>query len=302
MSEQNRTDSDVVAELAARAASKVETVLVDPETAVLAVPDGVEVVSIKPFLDEYLEAPERRKGTARLGTLASFLGLVHRFKDLDSALFANPDGTNHPPRPTLTCVFDYNREGPTGAPRFGQHRAVYEFPVSDEWKAWLGLNGKPMAQAQFAAFLEDRIADVAAPTSPGALAQEFAQKLLVSFAGPSRLIELSRGLSIRVDQTVRNAQNLQTGEAQVQFVAQHTNENGQPLNVPGAFLLNVPVFRGGALYEIPARLRYRVKEGAITWFYELYRADRIFDHAFDEACEEAQENTELSLFVGTPEQ
>lgn len=294
---QNRTNNDVVAELAARAAGKVETVLVDPETTVLAVPKGYVVQSIKPLLDEYLEAPERRKGTARLGTLDSFKEHVLRFKDDDSALFADPKADG----PSLTCVFDYHRQGPTGDPRFGTHRAVYAFPISDEWKAWLSQNGKPMAQSQFAAFLEDRIADVASPADPGELAREFAAKLFVSFAGPSRLIELSRGLSVRVDQTVRNAQNLQSGEAQVQFVATHTADDGKPLNVPGAFLLNVRVFRNGVPYEIPARLRYRVKEGAITWFYELYRADRIFDHAFEDACAQAEAVTELPLYVGTPE-
>ena len=69
----------------------------------------------------------------------------------------------------------------------------------------------------------------------------------------------------------------------------------------GAFLLAIPVFRGGDLYQIAVRLRYRVQGGAVSWSFELHGADRSFDHAFREACEDARARTELPLFYGQPE-
>ncbi len=71
--------------------------------------------------------------------------------------------------------------------------------------------------------------------------------------------------------------------------------------MPGAFLVAIPVFKGGAPYQIPARLRYRVREKSITWFYELHGVDRVFDHAFSEACAKAANDTGLPLFLGAPE-
>jgi len=259
--------------------------------------DNLKVISLKPLLDEYLTKPERRKGVAALGDLESFIAHALRFKDEDSVLFADPTAT----APKLTAVLDYHRSGAKSDPRFGQHRAVYSFPLSDEWKAWKAKDGAEISQQEFAEFLEDRISDVADPASPGESAKAFAQKVGVTFATPQRLIELSRGLSLHVGQQVKQAVNLQTGEVQIQYVTEHTDEKGQPLKAPGAFLITIPVFRSGAPYEIAARLRYRQKGGGVVWFYQLYRLDRVFEHAFNEACDQARTETALPLFVGAPE-
>jgi hypothetical protein len=61
------------------------------------------------------------------------------------------------------------------------------------------------------------------------------------------------------------------------------------------------VFQNGALYQIPARLRYRVSAGSVTWSFDLYRAQAVFDHAVDEACAHAAKETGLPLFMGSPE-
>lgn len=264
---------------------------------VLLLPQGIEAHSLKPFLDEYRRAPERRKGIAYLGDLDSFIAHAKRFADEDSALFADPSATN----PSLTAVLDYHRIGSDGAPRFGQHRGVYSFPLSDEWQAWQKSNGKAMGQAEFAEFVENRVTDLADPSGAGESALALAEAIGATFASPSKLLELSRGLSLRVGARVQNATNLTTGEVQMQFVTEHQDERGAPLKVPGAFLVALPVFRSGALYQLAARLRYRLRDGVVSWFYELHRSDRVFEHAFKEACDLAQKETNLPLFVGAPE-
>lgn len=271
---------------------------------------GLVAGSIKPFVDAYATRPERRKGTARLEDLASFIAHANRFKDADSALFACSTRS----APSLTSVLDYHEalNGPlleesvassTGEaqPRYGEHRGVYAFPLSDEWKAWNDQNKKPLDQAAFAEFIESRLLDLADPKEAGTYAVDVALGLGCSLAGPSKLLELSRGLTVRVGSLVTNAANLATGEAQLTYQTTHTDDGGAPIKVPGAFLLAIPVFRGGAPYQIPARLRYRVREKVVTWFYELHGADRVFDHAFTEACDEAARETGLPLFRGSPE-
>lgn len=78
--------------------------------------------------------------------------------------------------------------------------------------------------------------------------------------------------------------------------------DGAPLAIPFAFLLAIPVFRSGAVYQVPARLRYRVRDAGVTWSFNLYRPERCLDDAFREACERAQKETSLSLFLGSPEE
>lgn len=271
------------------------------EASVLLVPtnSGLAVHSVKALLDPYRTAPERRKGTARLETLESFVEHTKRFADADTALFANPD----PEEASLTTVFDYHRAGAEGAPRYGEHRAHYAFPLSDEWKAWAEKDGAGMSQADFSAFLEERLVDVALPEMVDGEAKALVERLGLTLAGPSALMTLARGLSVRVDSQITNAVRIESGETTLQYGEQHKGADGAPLKVPSAFLLTVRVFRGGAAYQLVARLRYRLAKGGadITWFYELSRVDQTFDHAITQAFERAQKETALPLFVGSPE-
>lgn len=295
------TEAEAVAKLATENADTqivpIERGNVD-KCDVLAVPNGFRLESLKKFVDEYRPVPERKTGTAILRELDSFILHTNRFKDANSVVFADPN----PDKPRLLTVFDYNEQG-EGSPRWGQHRAKYPFPLSEEWKAWRQLDNKPMSQDQFAHFLEDRITDVVAPENAGESGKAFVAQIGCEFASPSRLLELSKGLSVFVAAQVANHTNLSTGETQIVFAESHSaSANGQrQLKVPGAFLLGLPVFKAGAPYQVAARLRYRVREGAITWFYTLYRTDRVFDHAFKEACEKTAKDTGLPVLVGRPE-
>lgn len=263
----------------------------------ITLPSGLTLHSLKEHLDEYRTRPERREGVAELRTEASFIDHANRFKDADSALFADPN----PGAPSLTSVLNYHRQGATADPRFGDHRGVYRFPLSKEWKAWQALNEKPMTQEAFASFLEDRIVDVADPREAGAKANEFLKLLGGSFADAARLMDLSRGLTIYVAASATKVVNLASGEGQITYTEEHHNAGGVKLDIPRAFLIGLPVFHGGTAYQVAVRLRYRLKENHLTWSYSLHRTDVVFDHAFEEACKRAADATGLPLFVGSPE-
>jgi Uncharacterized conserved protein (DUF2303). len=261
---------------------------------VLSVPKGREVESVKSYLDEYRTAPERKRGTAKLTTLDSFILLVKRFADTQSALFAS----DNPAAPKLVGVLDCHESG-TGSPRFGDHRAEYAFPLSDEWKRWTGT--KPMGQKEFAEFIEDNIGDVLDPAKAGAATTAFVEQLEIALATPSQLMTLSKGLSVYVDSRAINKLDLSTGESQITYATEHRDAAGTPLKVPRGFVVSVPVFTGDAPYALPIRLRYRVNEGRVTWELKPHRVEKSFRHALEGACKKAQGETSLPLFYGTPE-
>lgn len=299
----------------------------------IAVPEGMRLESPKKFLDEIRTQPERRRGKAELRTLDSLIDHANRLADEDSALFAWPDLDE----PALTAVFDYHERRwlpdesgeslefhSTAAPRFGQHRAVYPFPLSVEWQKWQEHDGAPMQQQAFAEFIEDRLADIGMP-APGLLREpadiaeaaaggdfgpktpteelaDLIRKLGGQIASPSRMVELSRGLTVHLNEQVKGIVNISNGEAQITYIAQQQDNQGQPLKVPNLFLINIPVFAEGAVYQIAVRLRYRVMGGSVTWFYQMYRVDRAFHHAFREACARAAQETGLPLYYGKPEE
>lgn len=268
---------------------------------VLSVPGssgGRTIQSVKPLLDEYLKAPERKRGTAAMTSLESFITHVNRHKDKNSVVFAIDD----PKAPSLLAVYDYNHGGEKGDPRFGQHRASYSFTLSDEWQAWMRAGGcEAMTQEAFAELIEDRISDVMKPEEGGDTIKEFAVNLGIDLASPQRLMTLSRGLKINVSSTVTNAVNLSSGEGQLQFTEAHKTEAGDVLRVPGGFALAIPVFRLGESWQVPVRLRYRQKGPAVTWTVGLHRTDLIFATAFKEAVKTAAADTALPVFFGKPE-
>jgi uncharacterized protein YfdQ (DUF2303 family) len=256
--------------------------------------------------------PRFRQGSSTLLSLDSLIDHVNRFKDDGSAVFANDDRNS----PSITAVLDYHPKGgateiSTGelTPRFGKHRSLFTFPVSDEWKAWNAANGaqNAMTMADFAAFLEDRIIDVLYMIPGEDTLSEDLQRLVDTLGGgdtiatPNKLIQLARGLQINEAAVVQEAVNLQSGEGVIRFQSEHTDEHGGPLKVPALFLIGIPVFRNGPLYRLAARLRYRKKGPSIIFWYELWRTDRTFDAAFNEAVERVKVETELPVFIGKPE-
>lgn len=296
-------------ELAQRAALK-------PQIETIASPDGVSgqvavipsidssgrstvrLESVAKFVDEYRERPRRRLGIANLNDLASLSAHVNRFKDIDSVIFADTDRSN----PSITAVLDYHRAGAEGRPRFGTHRARYQFPISDEWEAWVEASGVPKTQTDFAEFIESHIVDVVEhDPAAGGSAQEFAQQAGVTFATPAQVMELSRGLQVNVESKLATATNLQNGVKQIQFEEVHTGANGAVLKVPGAFLVGIPVFRAEARYRVCVRLRYRKQGPSLVWIMELWRHEEVFDSAIRDACDKVKAATDLPLLFGSPE-
>lgn len=265
---------------------------------------GGQVYPVKPELfDGYLEAPRFRRGQANLTTIESLIEHVNRFKDSESVLFAVDDRK----RPSITAIIDYHPAGgiDEASPRHGAHRSMFAFPLSDEWNAWADMDKKPMRMMDFAAFLEDRIVDVLDMIDGEDSLPEDMQKFVNAvggrIAGPSRLMDLSVGLKVYEKANVSEAVNLASGEAQIQFASEHVDGSGAPLKVPNLFLIAIPVFKNGQFYRLAARLRYRKSAEGLVFWYELWRADRAFDHAFRDSCERARVETELPLLFGTPE-
>lgn len=285
--------------------AEVITVL-DPSTGVcaLAVRSGNSVNAIDPKIFEpYRDAPRFRHGTAKMLSLDSLIDHVNRFKDADSVVFADDNRTD----PSLTAVLDYHRVGAEADPRFGKHRSTFSFPLSDEWQAWAEANDGKMTMAEFAAFLENRIIDVLYLVPGEDTLPEDLQRLVDTLGGPdtiatpNKLMELARGLQVNDEAIVQEAVNLSTGEGVVRFQARHTDEHGAPLKVPSLFLIAIPVFRNGPLYRLAARLRYRATQGRLTFWFELWRTDRTFDHAFSESLERVRVETQLPVLLGKPE-
>jgi uncharacterized protein YfdQ (DUF2303 family) len=264
--------------------------------------NGVTLYDPKKVLDQYLDAPERRRGTANVTTLESFIELTKRYKDADSAMFCDPTMN----AASLTAVINYNRNGAEAAQRFGDHKVHYTFPYSDQWEKWNEVDGEWMMMSQFAEFIEDNVLDIIQPEQidPNKGIAQALRALDVSPGTPEQIIALSKGMKLNVRKTFNQAIDLNSGEVQFQFDVANSNKDNMPVVAPGAFVIAIPVFRQGDPLQVGVRFRYRGPENmgdVLKFRCDLYRLDHVFDMALQEALDEAIKETELPLYLGSPE-
>ena len=265
------------------------------QIAILRNGEAKEIVDLKPFIDNWREKPERIVGTAEIQSPESFIALVSRHASEEySALFCDAMNAT----PSIQAVIDYHE--PAAIADWCKHRIRYGFPLSKEWVFWMGVAAQGrMDQSAFAYLIEDRIADVV--TGDQDSEKELASQMQVSIATPAQLLTFSRGLQVRVAQTVKEVRNTSSGADAITFEETHEGENGQPLAVPGLFVLQIPVFQGDVPIRLPVRLRYRVLDRKTFWTIAPYRADKVLLDTVKAVAERMADATKLPLFYGSPE-
>lgn len=265
---------------------------------------------VKAWRDEFATKPIRRQGSASLSELDSFVAHAVRFKDAGSAIFVDGGATS----PRFTSVLDYHLAGEAAKvdPRFGRHRGIYRPDFSPEWKVWREIDRKVMSQEIFATLVSTNIRDVLdVATLPDGRLSEAATWYAARFGGKrapgafyadaQRLLDLSEGLSVTVTDAVSDVARRDTGEVRISFTSQATTD----LEIPVAFLLEIPVFVGGDPWQIPVRLRFNVRTEGDTkrasWRVELFGADRTVLAVVAEMRERIGTGTSLPIFAGCPE-
>ncbi|QRF66349.1 DUF2303 family protein [Ponticoccus alexandrii] len=217
-------------------------------------------------------------------------------------------------RPSMTSIANYH-PAQEAAPRHGDHRAVYAFPLSDEWQAWQAISGRPLSKEEMGEFIEDRAHDIQNPT-PGILQGNadadglekwetrmirLAQDVDGRFGTLPELLDMSKRFRVNEVSNLEARKNRDTGEETVVFVNEHQQPDGSPLKVPNFFMIAVPVFQNGALYRLPVRFRYRKSGSTLAFALSLYAPEKAFRDAVMGACTRAAEETGLPVIMGKPE-
>lgn len=210
-------------------------------------------------LERYLQAPTRKRGTVRLHDAASFIAAVNAHKTDGTTLYHRIEP------PAFQCIFN-DHVPSSGQAGWRDHCALYECPLSPEWKAWTGKNKAIMTQADFAQFIEDNLPDVVEPSA-------------------AAMLEMSRSLQAKKKVSFASGIRLDNGQTQFTYEEKIDGSAGSKgqLQVPEVFTIGVPVFEGGPRYAVKARLRYRISDqGGLTMWFDLERPHKIIEHAVAE--------------------
>lgn len=116
-------------------------------------------------------------------------------------------------------------------------------------------------------------------------AQDLSDELakLIAAVRSTDMLTISRNLQAKKKVDFKSDQNLSNGDIQFTYNETTTGTAGQ-LEIPQEFTLGIPVYEGGAPYEVKARLRYRISEGKLTMWYDLVRPERMEEDAFKETA------------------
>ncbi len=240
--------------------------------------------------DKRAPAPRRLIGCAKFTELASFIEHVLRFKDADSAVFMSGN--------TLTAVYNYHKgtlseadPAVISSPRWADHRAAYVAPFSAQWALWTKNDGEQMTQEQFGEFIDQNIADIAAPTSP--------EDRAAGYVGAGQLSTMARNLVINASHRAERKINEQTGE--INMIFSISNDEQTSTKLPPGFLLGIPVFEAGAGYRVEAKFYLTRSGNGFKLSYKLARVPEVLKHAVDEIRNAVAKQTLLPVWAGSPE-
>lgn len=268
-------ENQVIAGLAAKAAARTLIELIPGELAGLVLEQGQELRQVD--LGQFGENPRRKTGSVVLADADSFVEYVNRHRSQgETTLWSNVDNG------TMTAVL--NDHGvDTGEPGFGDHRAKLQVKDSPDWKHWAGLDGKFVAQDQFAIHIEDGAGSVKDPDA-------------------ATMLELAQSFQAATKVDFKSGQRLDSGQVQLRYeeTTQATAGHQGSISIPSMISLELQVFEGGAVYALKARFMYRITDGKLVLGYRLIRPDVARKLAFDDLASVVSTGVELPVMAGTP--
>ncbi|MGK8889941.1 DUF2303 family protein [Burkholderia gladioli] len=232
-----------------------------------------------------LPAPLRKVARVRVRDVDSFIDYLKRHGSLtDCTIWCQADYVQG--KISFTGILNDHGEDETAA-AWRDHRALFSPEFSEEWRRWSGLNKKQMNQTEFASFIEDNLKDIACPDGSG-------------LPSGAAMLEMALSFEATQDMRFKSAIRLSNGGVNLSFVQDDDAQTLQKMSVFERFAIGVPVFWNGDAYQIDARLRYRVRDGKLVFWFELIRADKVLEAAATTIITTIKEKTGNPFFFGDP--
>jgi len=197
--------------------------------------------------------------------LDSFIAYLKRFKQGATSVFIADD--------IVEAVIDYHG---LMEPGLCAHKATYPLPLSDEWNGWTCADKRKVGQEAFAEMVDDRIRDFREPDG-------------------ATMLEIAQTLKVDKQVTFKSQVSVSNGNIGLEYREDTDGTAGKArqITIPETFTLGIPVFQGGTLWEVKARLLWSVSGGNLQIGYKLQRPDLVYREAIDEIAETIEEAAEV---------
>ncbi len=227
--------------------------------------------------------PRRKIAAVELNDADSFIDYIKRHGSLAYA--------------TVWCDVDYrdckvnflsilNDHGEDeDKPAWRDHTAKFLPEYSEEFQRWTGSDKKLMSQIEFAMFIEDNMSDITSHNGS---------------ASGVQMLDMALQFEANQDARFKSFIRLQSGGVEMAFIDKDDDATIQKMQMFDRFNIGIPVFWSGDAYRIEVRLRYRVREGRLTFWYELLRHDKALEDATKTMIQTIKEKTGVPFFFGKP--
>jgi uncharacterized protein YfdQ (DUF2303 family) len=264
------TDRENIAQTLARELPEAKqfAVTADDSMVHFALPPGHKLETVD--LEKLRATPRQKAGAAVFNDVASFVAYLERHKTEHTVAWCafNPQTFSL----SFAAVID---DHATDEPGWRKHRATFQPDMSAEWKTWKGKNANAFAQGDFAIFIEDNAEDINAQGD--------------GFPTDLQMLKMATDFVYNETRTLKSAVRNQSGGVNLNYIADPDSGTVETMKVFERFAIGIPVFQAGGAWGIHARLRYRVKDGKVSFFYELIRADRVHEQAAKALIEAVRE-------------
>lgn len=237
-------------------------------TPYVAVPSDYKIIGLSDFIwNDRSERPHRIKQAVEVWDAAGFVAYFLAFRDENSRVLADVNAA------TVTAILDYHEGGNDSSdmepmPRWGSHELTLSLKKSPEWLLWMASNKKSMDQDAFATFIEDNAPDINDPSA-------------------ATMREIASDLHETHEMNYGSTATAANGSKKLIYTQDNKSTFGKSdTTVPESFQVRIPVYIGGGLVQLVARLRWRVAGGKVSFWYDLLRADAAERAAFDATRQE----------------
>lgn len=240
------------------------------------VPKEFKREDITDAVEKAQPVPTRKRGAVALKDVTSFVAYCEDQGCASTGyIYADPDAR------TMTAVFNDHRNVDDGGWR--DHRATLKAEYTPEFERWLRNSGQHKSQTDFAEFIEDNFADVAGDDA-------------------QLLLNVATTIQAKTDINFSSAKRLESGQVQLTYneVINATAGANGALTIPKTFTLGLRLFKNGAGYLIKARLKYRLGQGGVKFWYELDRPEKSVEDAFAGYIEQVTKDSGYAVLLGTP--
>lgn len=225
------------------------------------VPDGYQISDLESWQLE----PNRHRADHRFVAVDSLATYLNRFAGEHTMICADYGAGR------ISVIID--GDGPI-EPSHRCHKARFEAQQSDQIKAWLDICGRPMSQATFGLFLEDRAVDVVVPEAADVM------DMVMTFDATKKV-------------TFKSSQRLHDGQRQFQYV--EDNETRGAVKLPDHFIVLAPIYRGMEPQRIKFMVRYRIEEGSLRFQVDMHDKAAVLREAFERCVDALSAGIELDL-------